>query len=150
MFDDLNLDHANTAKRVKLLLDALDAAAPTAVFFRTDLDALCGQPNKPLGRALRKIFIRKPEVVSFKNGEMLEYVVFKPNLDALKAKFAEVPGSHYLRVDFENTPIATLRRLSKEMRAKNVNSDIQYQFNHRLSNRLFEEQKSQKFKSIFD
>jgi len=67
---NLNLRHAKTRARVRLLLAGV---ANQEIFTRHDLDALCGQRNKPLGKLLRSCFLQLPIVVGKRNGEVQLY-----------------------------------------------------------------------------
>jgi hypothetical protein len=81
MFDHLNLSHKSTLNRVQFLLSQIDGQD---VFDREDLDRLCGQRNKPLGRLLRRTcFIRVPEVVGTKSGERYVYRKFPRGVSEL-------------------------------------------------------------------
>lgn len=124
----------------------LIAAAETqTTFSRLDLNRLCGQPNKPLARALRTVFIRKPEVVSFKGGEQLEFIVLQPKLNELKEAYAAQlnPAQPDWFIDIDTASTTELRKRAIQMRKVGVDPILMYAFEHRLSNRLYLEQQKQ-------
>jgi type IV secretory pathway ATPase VirB11/archaellum biosynthesis ATPase len=142
-FNTLNFGHRKTLTRIKLVIQT---AEKNPTLSRFDLDKLCGQPNTETNRILRSVFIRKPEVVNTKNGEYIEYVTFQPALAELKAELARretqpEPTDWFADFDTLSTPILRLR--AAIMRKNSVDADTVYAFEHRLSNRLFQEQQKQ-------
>lgn len=70
MFETLDLSHKGTLKRVELCLDGIDGRLTFGV---DDLDAYCGQRNKPLGKLLRMLFLQLPTGFGKKSGERQLY-----------------------------------------------------------------------------
>lgn len=84
MFETLDLSHKRTRDRVELCLGLINGQT---TFTRADLDLVCGQRNKPLGKVLRMLFLQVPMIVGKKSGEIQFYVLDKEAVKDLRKRY---------------------------------------------------------------
>ena len=76
-FAGIKLSHKRTRDRVRYCLAVIASHAPTERFLRLEVDAACGQPNKPLALLLRQCFVQVG-CYSPRSNEWNEYVPNPP------------------------------------------------------------------------
>lgn len=84
MFEGINLSHKGTLKRVEFCLNGINGRLTFGV---DDLDALCGQRNKPLGKLLRMLFLQLPTGFGKKSGERQLYCLDPHAVTELRERF---------------------------------------------------------------
>jgi hypothetical protein len=121
---DANLAHKGTMRRVKTALEAI-AAHPSKVFYKEDLDRICGFGTAPLGRSLQRwLFIRTSDIIATRNGELRKWHVMKPALKELTKAVKEQDERSLSITKAEEamrakgmTSAREIRRLAREVRA---------------------------------